>query len=265
MTGLSVKGVAISSEPLDGTIFDRNRYAEDESSQNERTIESIAIVPQPDDQSSGLRSLLRDSSAAQQPIVTVNPSAGLTSYGSADQAPVDISTLPSENAIVDNASYVGHQDRLHSPLAAAERQGFSERVKMNMMRRGDSGGDRVFEQYRVVSQVILDFPNDSAVLGKANKNTIYKNASLFDPETDVMSIVGCSHGKTKITNGNAFLSTSRANRVKEELIFANIPPHLIVDEGCWSDTPEEGHPGKGVILMHRRQSNAVRAPENSNG
>ena len=58
------------------------------------------------------------------------------------------------------------------------------------------------------------------MLGERNKRLVRRAVEAFDPERDMFSIVGCSLGPTSIPNGNEALALGRANRVKEELLFA---------------------------------------------
>ena len=42
------------------------------------------------------------------------------------------------------------------------------------------------------------FPNDSLHMGAANKRRARELAAAFDPERDVISVLGCSHGRTAL-------------------------------------------------------------------
>lgn len=120
--------------------------------------------------------------------------------------------------------------------------------KRNIADIGQSNYSSLFNHYRPMRTETLVFPNDSLILGALNKSTIYSVAEHFDPATQLISVVGCSIGKTSIDNGNALLANGRANRVKEELIIAGVPHDSILDEGCWAGSSVENVPGRGVIL-----------------
>lgn len=124
-------------------------------------------------------------------------------------------------------------------------------TKRNIADIGQSNYSSLFKLYEPMRSETLVFPNDSLVLGAKNKSTIYSVAQQFDTTTQVISVVGCSTGKTKIDNGNALLANGRANRVKEELIIAGVSPDSILDEGCWAGSRVDDIPGRGVILTLR--------------
>jgi len=126
--------------------------------------------------------------------------------------------------------------------------------RANMATLGQSNYQSLFADYPATKAEILVFPDDSLVLGKNNKRTIEELAELFNPETDLISVVGCSNGTTKLVNGNALLANGRASRVREELIMASIDPTLILEEACWSGAWTSDVPARGVILTLRSRS-----------
>ena len=111
----------------------------------------------------------------------------------------------------------------------------------------------LFEQYDDVSSMTLIFPNESLTLGERN-NTILKSlAGEINPETDLISIIGCSHGRTNFQNGNQLLAEGRTQRVTESLMFAGVKPDLIMDEACWANEYwDERAPRRGVMVTHKR-------------
>lgn len=124
----------------------------------------------------------------------------------------------------------------------------------NMMDLGDSNYAGLLDDYGNVEELILMFPNDSLRLGDDNKAQIRKTLERFDPGRDVYSIVGCSLGPTRLENGNQALALGRANRVKEELLFAGVPHERILDEGCWAGESATRFPSRGVVLTLKRQT-----------
>jgi len=100
---------------------------------------------------------------------------------------------------------------------------------------------------------VLVFPNDSLRLGAANKSYIVNLAKTFDPETEIFSVIGCSHGKSAIENGNEILANGRANRVKEALMLAGVGEQYIYDEGCWAPQVfDDVMPRRGVLLTRKQ-------------
>jgi hypothetical protein len=127
-------------------------------------------------------------------------------------------------------------------------------IKKNMYETMTSNYQDVFVGYEDVDQSILVFPNDSLRLGDTNKEIIEDYVSKMDPETDVLSVIGCSHGNTEISNGNSLLALGRANRVKEAFLFSGLEHDKILDEGCWApQTFDEVMPRRGVVLTLKRQ------------
>ena len=130
-------------------------------------------------------------------------------------------------------------------------------VKRNIYETMTSNYKDVFSGYEDVDQSILIFPNDSLRLGDNNKQIIEQYVARMDPETDVLSVIGCSHGETQINNGNSLLALGRANRVKEAFLFSGLEHDQILDEGCWApQTFDEVMPRRGVVLTLKRKKNS---------
>lgn len=110
----------------------------------------------------------------------------------------------------------------------------------------------IFDEYEVLNTSILVFPDDSLLLGRDNKQVLRRYANDFNEETDVMSVIGCSHGKSKLANGNAYLANNRAFRVKEEFIAIGLSPKTVLEEGCWADEAYGDMPLRGVLVQHKR-------------
>lgn len=108
--------------------------------------------------------------------------------------------------------------------------------------------------YTVEDELVLVFANDSMKIGSTNKIILQDMAARFDKDTDLLSVMGCSMGRTSIPNGNELLAVGRANRVKEELIMASIPAESILDEGCWSGERDDQIPARGVVVTHHRSA-----------
>ena len=130
-------------------------------------------------------------------------------------------------------------------------------VKRNIFDTLTSNFSELFVEFENVEQNILIFPNDSLRLGDANKAIIDEYAAKMNPETDILSVIGCSHGQTEISNGNSLLALGRANRVKEALLFAGVDHEKVMEEGCWAPTTFDGEmPDRGVVLTLKRKSDS---------
>ena len=127
-------------------------------------------------------------------------------------------------------------------------------VKRNMYDIKRSNYADLLAEYRTVERKVLVFANDSMVMGDANKRIALRLAENFNRETDVISVIGCSHGATALQNGNAVLANGRASRVKEEFLMAGIDSELVLDEGCWAGSSFDKMPPRGVVVTHKRRS-----------
>ena len=126
--------------------------------------------------------------------------------------------------------------------------------KQNYFDLGQSNYGGVFNEYENVVSSVLIFPNDSLRLGGTNKAVIEKYVSQMNPETDVLSVIGCSLGPTNIKNGNSLLAIGRANRVKEAFLFSGLDHDQVLEEGCWSsESAEMALPTRGVVVTLMRQ------------
>ncbi len=130
-------------------------------------------------------------------------------------------------------------------------------IKQNLYdNMGQSNYSALFADFEEVESSVLVFPNDSLQLGDVNKQIIEQYVEKMDPSTDVLSVIGCSHGTTEINNGNSLLAVGRANRVKEAFMFSGIDHDLVMEEGCWAPVPFESLPSRGVVLTLKRRSNS---------
>lgn len=117
----------------------------------------------------------------------------------------------------------------------------------------DSNFTDVFRNYSDVLSGVLVFANDSLSLGRSNKAYIKQLANSFEPDSEIFSVIGCSHGITDIENGNEILANGRANRVKDALIVAGVEDKYIFDEGCWAPQLDgRDLPSRGVIISKKR-------------
>lgn len=138
--------------------------------------------------------------------------------------------------------------------AAAASADVDERETANFKDIGGSNFSDLFSDLGTVNETILTFKNDSTRLGLTNKELIKQVVALFNPDSDVFSVIGCSHGNTVVQGGQQALALGRASRVKEELQFAGIPENKILDEGCWADEWfDERMPRRGVVLTLKRR------------
>ena len=159
--------------------------------------------------------------------------------------------------VVDDARFT-KQPQSGVQLAAVELQEalpvVQKQPKKNMYLTRRSNFADVTAGYEKLVQSILVFPNDSLMMGRNNKQLLRDMMSQFDDQTDLVSVIGCSHGKTSLNDGNRRLAQGRAARVKDELTALGIDESLILDEACWANVHfDEMMPRRGVVLTIRRQ------------
>ena len=127
-------------------------------------------------------------------------------------------------------------------------------TKQNMYESGGhSNFASVFVNYDDVKRVILEFPNDSLYLDEDIRDIIARYANSIRSDEYVISLIGCSHGKSDLNNGNRLLALGRANRVKEELLSVGVKDEQVLDEGCWAPVHfDEKMPRRGVVMTLKR-------------
>lgn len=131
---------------------------------------------------------------------------------------------------------------------------FDSRPMQNVRELGQSNFAIVFEDYSIVDEAVLRFGNDSFRLGQGNKDRMRRLVSQFEPGKDLVSVIGCSHGSTALSVGQKGLALGRAERVKEELLYAGIPEASIFEEGCWAEESfDKRMPRRGVVLTLKRR------------
>lgn len=236
IAALAVNGAQPSSvNTVDNSIFSEN------------VVDELALLPNPTPMPTAVvipaeTPTAIASSTLEQPPARRLPST-IVSVG--EPASESIRTpRASLNAEDENHINLGN---LHSSLNAPSNP------PVNIATLGDSNYSSLFNLYSPVRKESLTFPDDSLVMGRQNKNTIANFSKHFNPETDVISVIGCSNGTTKIKNGNALLANGRANRVKEELITLDISPEYVFEEGCWAPNKHSVMPSRGVLLTLRRK------------
>ncbi|MEE9322850.1 MAG: hypothetical protein V3U76_20585 [Granulosicoccus sp.] len=129
----------------------------------------------------------------------------------------------------------------------------SAAIRQNMYGTLESNYSTLFDEYDNILETTLVFENDSMRLGHENKTVINEYAAQMNPDTDVLSVIGCSHGKTLINNGNSLLALGRASRVKEAFLFAGLKHDRILEEGCWAPQLFDAMPSRGVVLTLKRK------------
>lgn len=170
-----------------------------------------------------------------------------------DKDPVD----PAPVVVETPAPRTSPKSIVSQSVAAPQGNDAQVMIKQNMYDSKESNYSNLLTDYEEVEQSVLVFPNDSLLLGDANKQIIEQYVDSMDPSTDVLSVIGCSHGQTAINNGNSLLALGRANRVKEAFLFSGVDHTDVLEEGCWAPTLyDEVMPRRGVLLTLKRRKDS---------
>lgn len=198
---------------------------------------------------SGLRVSGSDASSLTLNDGMFSPSPGQ----SIDSSVITMTTEAPVIRQLEQDSSEPNSDVLKDRMKVAQIHVMNEDAKENYHERKSSKYSTLFQDYEEIRKDILVFPNDSLRLGNKNKSIVVEIANSFNPMTEVISVVGCSHGKTDLANGNRYLAIGRASRVREALVMAGVEGASIYDEGCWDGAHfDEVMPRRGVVLSVKR-------------
>ncbi len=127
--------------------------------------------------------------------------------------------------------------------------------RKNMYKTRVSAFGEFTQGYESIEKEVLIFPNDSLHITDDAGSTLEALSGQFRADSDVFSVIGCSHGKTELENGNALLAVGRSKRVKQFLIEQGVPVNRILDEGCWAPVHfDEVMPRRGVLVELKRDT-----------
>ena len=176
-------------------------------------------------------------------------------FGAEDELYSKVAFEPRTNTVIDNIFEPREQSELlGEEVPKPSVPDASGIVKRNIYETLQSNYASLLDEYDEVQQDILVFPSDSMRLGDTNKRTIEEYVAKMNPDTDVLSVIGCSHGQTNISNGNSLLALGRANRVKEAFLFSGVDHDKVFEEGCWAPESFGNYmPARGVVLTLKRR------------
>ena len=138
---------------------------------------------------------------------------------------------------------------------ATTRQGInSARVEVNNLFFGASAFDALRTEREAVATDTIVFGDDSMRLGPDGKRQVARFVDGYDPASDMIALVGCSNGPTRLAIGNEGLALGRSARVTEELVALGVERSRILDEGCWAGSSANGRfPSRGVLIELLRE------------
>ena len=230
-----------------GMIKVKRRYSVNELQQMVQPASSIYVLG-----ASGDNIEVNDALFANQ-----RPSSLASNGAQSDETPVAFATpVASKKEIVKNALV---PEPVVEPKPAANialNSDLKPKTKLNMYQTRQSNFEALLDQFDTVRREIMVFPNDSLVMGSTNKQLTTQMVTNFRADSDVVSIIGCSHGKSAIDDGNQILANGRAERVKDEFILAGVQAELVLHEACWANVHfDEMMPRRGVVVTHKRKLN----------
>lgn len=124
----------------------------------------------------------------------------------------------------------------------------------NILELQQSNFEDVYADMGLVREKILTFADDSTRMSNSNKLRLRDLVDRFNPDSDLISVVGCALGKTNYSGGQKELAIGRAMSVRDELVEAGIPSERILEEGCWSEEPLDLRmPRRGVVIALKRR------------
>ena len=131
----------------------------------------------------------------------------------------------------------------------------SNRVEVANLFFGRSAFDALRADREPVARDVVLFGDDSLRLGPDGKRQIARFVEDYRPDTDLIGLVGCSNGPTKLAIGNEGLALGRSARVTDELVALGVERSRILDEGCWAGRSAKGRfPSRGVVIELLRAS-----------
>ena len=140
-----------------------------------------------------------------------------------------------------------------TPVAATSTS-TSFKATHNVFDLNRSNFEELFDDLVIVREKVLTFANDSTRMGNDNKVRLQELIERFQPDSDMISVIGCSLGYTGVAGGQQRLAMGRAERVRDELLHAGIPRGKIFDEGCWGEEAYDSRmPRRGVVVTLKRR------------
>jgi len=109
--------------------------------------------------------------------------------------------------------------------------------------------------YKIVTESLMTFGEDSLVLGSENKKRVRKFVERFDEKNDLFSVTGCAPmaGEPDPTAASS-VTNARTERVRSELLYAGVPSKKIVIEDCATQVADFPGVPRAVMLSLKRSN-----------
>ncbi len=119
---------------------------------------------------------------------------------------------------------------------------------------GEPASSEPFQNLFNVHEEILSFERESTALSRQSRALLIIVANRFDPESDLVLLVGCAQGQSQQENGNAELAVARTQTASLKLQSYGVPERNIFEAGCWADEViDPRFPQSGLVVTLKRE------------
>lgn len=265
IAAMQVRGADASQVTVNDELFSRqDKVVSGDLAIEGKTLQPLVLPTNPEsaksttDLQAKQREVLKNNfpaadTLAQRPVETEQQLATLPEPALQEALPAP--DIPPRSLLDIAAPSMAKSAPVTEQFGSVER--LSALPRQNVRDLGESNFASVFDDFGIVDEAILRFDNDSVRMGQGNKYRVRRFVEQFNVESDVLSVIGCSNGPTSLAIGQEGLALGRAQRVKEELLYAGVPEANILEEGCWAeDYFDNRMPRRGVVLTLKRRAPA---------
>ena len=123
----------------------------------------------------------------------------------------------------------------------------------NRLGRRESAYASTLEDYDLVAQRTMTFARGDVAFSSIDWDLLREVVDAFDPQRDLVWLIGCSQGRTSAPGGNEALANARVGVVRDGLVEAGIDARRVLGEACWAGRYDgRDLPSRGVVVSHLR-------------
>ncbi|PID59739.1 MAG: hypothetical protein CSB44_12580 [Gammaproteobacteria bacterium] len=197
-------------------------------------------------------------SACQSPNNTISVSSvrlvdrTVARASDAGEAPSQPSANPSASDGQAARMQAGGSEHELRGDAGADKPWHGDRI-VNILDGTQSPFRKLLEGYVNVNERMVTFPEDSASIGRENREIIEDFLVDFEFDTDVVHLLGCSNGNEADGIKHDVMARQRGANVRQVLIRFGVPASRIYVDGCWKSGESDLHfPQRAVLLTLKR-------------
>lgn len=147
-----------------------------------------------------------------------------------------------QNEVKSRTETVAVKSLSPGPLPLNETQNYRE--------IGESNYTEIFDTYTLIDKYVIEFGNDSTELSSGEELILDIALRKYNPATDIISIIGSSHGQSSTPNAQKELAQGRVEQVHEILLERDIPRDSVYSESSWASTYyDDVLPRRGVVFQ----------------